>query len=79
MCNTSTKCGDHGTCGDDGKCVCYDGYYGTHCSSKIKLLWFRLNTAASSLIISCGLVSDWKFYEEKPNLASISCSLIVLE
>ena len=33
-CNTTTECSDHGTCGDDGKCVCNDDYYGSDCSSK---------------------------------------------
>ena len=40
MCNTSTKCGGHGTCGEDGKCICHDGYFGSECSSK--LIFLRL-------------------------------------
>ena len=35
-CNTTTECSDHGTCGDDGKCVCNDDYYGSDCSSKFR-------------------------------------------
>ena len=37
LCNNSTECSDHGTCGDDGKCICHDGYYSSDCSSKLIL------------------------------------------
>ena len=44
-CNTTTECSDHGTCGDDGKCVCNDDYYGSDCSSKFRffLLFYWSN------------------------------------
>ena len=38
LCNKSMECSDHGTCDDDGKCLCHDGYFGTECSSKLIFL-----------------------------------------
>ena len=38
MCNKTKECSDHGTCGDDGKCLCQDGYFGHDCSSKLMFL-----------------------------------------
>ena len=39
LCNNITKCNHHGTCGDDGNCICDNGYYGPNCSSKLNF-WF---------------------------------------
>ena len=42
LCNSSTECSEHGTCGKDGKCLCHDGYVGTDCSSK--LIFLKIKT-----------------------------------
>ena len=47
LCNKSTECSDHGTCGDDGKCLCHDGYFGTDCSSKLIFLKIKTIPIAS--------------------------------
>ena len=42
LCNKSIECNDHGNCGDDGKCLCHNGYYGKDCSSKLISLRLKL-------------------------------------
>lgn len=41
-CDEPTTCNDNGMCQEDGKCVCYSGYYGNDCLSKHSLL-FTIN------------------------------------
>ena len=50
-CNNTTKCNDHGICGNDGTCVCNDNHYGIDCSSKSTFLKILLLIVLKNVIL----------------------------